>query len=88
MELPQGKYRVVLLISGEGSDLGYTDIQGTDPGNAVVTLAKKTLTPGKEVKIETLLDIQERFIRNLEVRTWYQSGNLSIQTLTIERLAN
>lgn len=88
MELPQGKYRVELLISGEGNDLGYTDIQGTGPGNAVVTLAKKALTLGKEVKIETLLDIQERFIRNLEVRTWYQSGNLSIQNLTIERLAN
>lgn len=88
MELPQGKYRVELSISGEGNDLGYTDIQGTDPSNAVVTLAKTGLTPGKEVKIETLIDIQERFIRNLEVRTWYQSGNLSTHTLTIERLAD
>lgn len=88
IELPKGKYRVELSISGEGTDLGYTDIQGTDPNNTVVTLTKKVLTPGKEVKIETLLDIQDRFIRNLEVRTWYQSGSLSIQTLTIERLAN
>ncbi|MCP1440869.1 hypothetical protein J3D54_000001, partial [Pseudomonas sp. GGS8] len=88
IELPQGKYRVELSISGDGNDLGYTDIQGTNPNNKVVTLAKKSLTPGKEVKIETNLDIQESFIRNLEVRTWYQSGSLSIQSLTIERLAN
>ncbi|CAH0263571.1 MULTISPECIES: hypothetical protein [Pseudomonas] len=88
IELPQGKYRVELSISGDGNDLGYTDIQGTNPNNKVVTLAKKLLTPGKEVKIETNLDIQESFIRNLEVRTWYQSGSLSIQSLTIERLDN
>ena len=88
VELPQGKYRVELSISGEGNDLGYTDIQGTTPNNAAITLAKKALTPGKEVKIETYLDIHETFIRNLEVRTWYQSGSLSIHALSIERLAN
>ncbi|MGY1449123.1 hypothetical protein ACW582_18305 [Pseudomonas chlororaphis] len=86
IELPKGKYRVELLISGEGADLGYTDIVGVTPSNVTTTLAKKSLPSGNDVKIETLLDIQESFIKSLEVRTWYQSGNLSIQSLTIERL--
>jgi hypothetical protein len=88
IELPKGKYRVELTLSGDGADLGYTDIIGVDATNTAVTLAKKTLTAGKEVKIETVLEVEGSFIRSLEVRTWYQSGNLSIQSLTIERLAD
>jgi hypothetical protein len=87
IELPKGKYRIELSISGEGSDLGYTDIVGVNPSNAVVTLSKKALTSGSEIKIETTLDIQESFIRSLEVRTWYETGSLSIQQLTIQRIS-
>jgi hypothetical protein len=64
------------------------DIVGVSPSNVTTTLAKKSLPSGKDVKIETRLDIPDSFIRSLEVRTWYQSGNLSIQSLTIERLPN
>jgi hypothetical protein len=88
IEVPQGKYRVELSISGEGTDLGYTDIIGVPASNVITTLAKKPLVSGNDVKIETLLDIQESSIKNLEVRTWYQSGNLSIQSITIERLSD
>lgn len=88
IELPKGKYRVELSISGEGADLGYMDIVGVSPSNVTTTLAKKSLPFGEDVKIETLLDIPDSFIRRLEVRTWYQSGNLSIHSLTIERLPN
>lgn len=88
IELPKGKYRVELSISGVGSDLGYTDIIGVDASDEAVTLAKKTITAGDDVKIQTVLVVGDSFIRNLEVRTWYQSGNLSIQSLSIERLAN
>ena len=88
IELPKGKYRVELSISGEGADLGYMDIVGVSPSNVTTTLSKKSLPSGEDVKIETFLDIPDSFIRSLEVRTWYQSGNLSIQSLTIERLPN
>ncbi|WP_248744753.1 hypothetical protein [Pseudomonas sp. MWU12-2037] len=88
IELPKGKYRVELSISGDGTDLGYTDIIGVDATNKAVTLAKKTLRAGSEVKLETELDVADSFVRNLEVRTWYQSGNLSVESLTIERLVD
>ena len=88
IELPKGKYQIELSISGVGTDLGYTDIIGVDTNNAAVMLAKKALIPGNDVKIQTMLDVESDFIRNVEVRTWYQSGNLSLQSLTIERLAD
>ncbi|MDD0970028.1 MULTISPECIES: hypothetical protein [Pseudomonas] len=88
IELPKGRYRVELTISGDGSDLGYTDIIGINSRDTAVTLSKQPLTAGDDVKIQTELDVDESFIRNLEVRTWYQSGNLSLKSLSVERLAN
>ena len=88
IELPRGNYNVVLSISGEGATLGYTDIVGVDPSNNAISLSKQALKPGQNIDIETTLHIKETSIKNLEVRTWYQSGNLSINKMTIERIPN
>lgn len=88
IELPRGNYNVILSFSGEGADLGYTDIVGVDPNNNTITFSKQALKPGKNIKIETTLHINETSIKNLEIRTWYQSGNLSIHKMTIERTPN
>lgn len=88
IEIPQGKYRVTLILSSEGMDLGYTDIIGLDGKNTALALATTPLSAGSKIRVETLLDVQSSFVRNLEVRTWYQSGNLSLHELIIERLAD
>ncbi|WP_448646099.1 hypothetical protein [Pseudomonas mohnii] len=88
IELLRGNYNVTLSISGEGANLGYTEIAGIDANNNAITFSKQALKPGKNIDINTTLHINDTSIRNLEVRTWYQSGNLSIHKITIERTPN
>jgi hypothetical protein len=71
--------------SGKGSNLGYLDAVSVSPEGKTETFKKVNLSEGANVNLDEIVDIPTD-IRNLEVRIWFQEGDLAVRSLVIERL--
>jgi hypothetical protein len=85
LEAPKGRYRIVVSYSGKGSNLGYLDAVSVSPEGKTETFKKVNLSEGTNVNLDEIVDIPTD-IRNLEVRIWFQEGELAVRSLVIERL--
>jgi hypothetical protein len=86
IDLPKGIYKIELKFSADAQYSGYVNSIGISSVNGTVVYIKDLPLDGVGSHFSRIISISDEMVRNFEVRMWYGKGDLSLKTLSVERL--
>jgi hypothetical protein len=91
IKLEGGQYKFKLYYSGNseqaGRELGHWEIGRFAPADSVIILHKANLPIGENTYAEISIQIPEKGIEALEVRTWFNgAGSMRMKRIEIEKI--